>query len=245
MQLVATCAHSAKILSKTISQDVIKQKGSLITNDKKKVYDRDYNLLHKNRIQEYLRHYYARNKDKMKESSRHAHAQSNDRKEYHRQYQLRNKDKLRDSVDHFKNVGKGGDCFELFRSRNQDKQNYERQYFRDNFNRGDYWRRYRAQNKDKLIEWSRQYYFRTRSPDDYFPRESNDKSWKSPVLIREYFDSVAKDLRVERSDDWYRVSREQIHHLNGMLSQFADLHLRKFFALEIRKPGPCTPYRLS
>lgn len=128
--------------------------------------------------------------------------------EYYRRYRTENKDKLNELQRHY---------FDQYK----DKQN-------------DYQRYYRAQNKDKSVAMQRQYYVLKQHErrlsrrmryirqhakrDAYQPRNGATKSWKTPELVREYLDSIAERLAISTFTDWYRVSREQILALGGLVT---------------------------
>ena len=39
--------------------------------------------------------------------------------------------------------------------------------------------------------------------------------WKNQQYVREFLDSCKKELEIKNPQDWYQVSREQIHNLGG------------------------------
>jgi hypothetical protein len=174
----------------------------------------------------------------MKESKRLYYILNADkRKSYDRQYQLRNKDKVKESKReyHLQNLDKMNDSFRQYRLLNRDKiqetMRWRHSQEGDKFK--DYDRQYYLQNKDKLQQSSRQYHLehgakrrdlqrryylqRHSNPEAYLPRTAL-KSWKSPELVREYFESIAKYLHIVEPSDWQRISRVQLRYLGGMLA---------------------------
>jgi hypothetical protein len=71
-----------------------------------------------------------------------------------------------------------------------------------------------------MKESNHQNYIRNlENPDTYLSR-SAIKSWKSPELVREFFESIAEQLNISSHPDWYRISYDQIRNLGGMWLQF-------------------------
>jgi hypothetical protein len=117
-----------------------------------------------------------------------------DKKEYFRQYYLRYQSHIRQS---------------------------NREYYNDNKNsRKIYERNYYIRNKDIMKGYYRDYYIKNKeNPGPYI---RHNKSWKTPELVRKYFDSIAHLLSVSSYMDWYRISRAQIRQLGGT---FPSLYL--------------------
>jgi hypothetical protein len=159
---------------------------------------------------QYYRDYYLRNKNSIKESRRSYYGRHKDTKRLlNRDYYARNKDTLREYYCDY-NVRKKDDILASKRryySRNKDnKRRYDRDYY--------------LRNKDDIRDSNRDYYVKNKlNPDDYSPRDIVLKSWKSPDLVREYFESISSLLLISNYNDWYRVSRHQIGHLRGMSSR--------------------------
>jgi hypothetical protein len=154
--------------------------------DEMKVYDRQYRLRNMDKLRESKRQYRIKNKDKMQG---YYDQYKDSLKEYHRQYQIRNRNKVNESNREY--------------------------YFRNGDKRREESRQYNFRNKDMRKE--RQFYSRShQNPDSYLPRRIEVKSWKTPELVREYFESIAKQLHVTDYTDWYRISRPLIDNLGGM-----------------------------
>jgi hypothetical protein len=80
-------------------------------------------------------------------------------------------------------------------------------------------RKYRGRNKDRVRETLQDYYLRHHdNPEIYLPRNNEAKSWKTPELARDYFESIAKQLAISTHSDWYRISRDQVRNLGGIVS---------------------------
>src|SRR5689334_9639565 len=60
------------------------------------------------------------------------------------------------------------------------------------------------------------------SPKILYHRDSKVlKSWKTPEVVRDYFESIKSKLHISHYTDWYRISRTQIMELGGAYS-FVD-----------------------
>lgn len=111
--------------------------------------------------------------------------------------------------------------------------------------RRDYQRRYQSRNRPAILDNQMQYRFRNvekieyESNQQYRLRRTGPKqrdkirienrctissrsdssghniSWKSSEVVRDYFESIAKDLQIGNFVDWYRISRHQIDTLQG------------------------------
>jgi hypothetical protein len=162
-----------------------------------------------------------------------------DWKEYDRKYRDRNKDKLKESKSSYylRNLEikreyashkdpKWRDRDNGPRNKKKDRE-YVRQYLvRTKDQKRVYDRQYRLDNKDKARDYSRLKYLRNHgNPASYNPRHAALKSWRAPELVREYFESIAKQLQISDYTDWYRISRLQIYDLGGML-QLIELFSR-------------------
>jgi hypothetical protein len=175
-----------------------------------------------------------------RESTRQYSLQINEdnKKEYSRQYRLQNSDKAIDSVRQYrlKNEHKLKDAYDEYYLLNKDriseamrdyglqnmdkKRDYDRRYnLQTKDKKKESHRQYRKQNQDKIRELKREYHRDNHdSPASYYPRQALNKSWKSPELVREYFESIAQQLHISDFSDWYRISRGQIKSLDGMQS---------------------------
>jgi hypothetical protein len=144
--------------------------------------------------------------------------------EYDRLYYLQNEDKKKDSAQRYysQNEERKKNSNRRYRLENEDKsKDYSRKYSAENESKmKEYLRGYNLQHKDLARESNRQYRIRTHDhPETYLPRVTTTttlKSWKTPELVREYFDSIAGRLQIANSTDWYRVSRAQIRSLGGV-----------------------------
>jgi hypothetical protein len=161
-------------------------------------YWNDYRLQHKDKKKEYDRQYYLQTKDKRR----------NSKHEYYLRFRDRNQEKMKVSDNRYQPLNKNG-YDRLYYSQKSDKRRDTKRV---------YDRLYRAQNKDKIKESFRAKYILNReNPDAYLPRISEFYSWKSPELVRQYFDSISKQLLINDHNDWYRISRAQIRNIGGML----------------------------
>jgi hypothetical protein len=156
-------------------------------------YNQQYNVRNKENRKLYDQDYYIRNKDERRESMRDYYRRNGDRrKEYDHAYCVRKKDKIRD----------------YYRAYNIRNTAEVKQSKRD----------YYLRNKDDILKAKRGYYLRTmESPETYSPRNAAFKSWKSPELVREFFDAIGRQLSISHHTDWYRVSRPQVVKLGGIL----------------------------
>jgi hypothetical protein len=143
---------------------------------------------------DYNRRYHLQNKHKRFESNRQYDLDNADRKrEYDREYHRRHKAKISESK-------------RLYYVQNQDLLQ-------------ELTRRYSQQHKDKIRDVNRQHRVRNHSnPEAYLPRNIESKSWKSPDLVREYFESITHQLHISNFSDWYRISTEQLKDLEGASS---------------------------
>lgn len=112
----------------------------------------------------------------------------------------------------------------LYYRQNKDKLNEQHRQFctRNKDSRKEYHRQFRAQNKDKMKEASRLYVIRHRIGEPSPAR----RSWKTPELVRDYFETVAKKLQILEYSDWYRISDFQIRNLGGAHSSLFVLNFR-------------------
>jgi hypothetical protein len=200
-------------------------------------------------IRKSKREYYLRNRDHFLELERQYRKQNKDHiRDRKRELYERNKEKERQSyIDAKLNPVAYSP---QVRPSKWEREDFVRSYKRENYFRNkskvsqhqrDYKRQYRIRKKDHVTETNREYYARNKeratqdyldtksNPDDYFPRASPAKSWKSPELVREYFESIASDLKVSISTDWYRISRPQIVSLGGMFYYFFLFYFFCFF----------------
>jgi hypothetical protein len=114
-----------------------------------------------------------------------------DQRDFNRQFYLRNKDNVKLATNQY-----------YVRNKNNLKQSM---------------REYYSLNKLALNRSMREHYIRSKqNPDLYSPRVNSLKSWKTPEDVREYFESVAKELLISDHTDWYRVSNAQISGYGGM-----------------------------
>lgn len=127
--------------------------------------------------------------------------------DYNRQYYLQTEEKKKDSA---------------------------RRYYAQNEDREKALKRgYRLENGDKRREYGREYHVRKlQNPETYVPRSTANKSWKTPELVRAFFDSIAKQLHILEPSDWYRISNYQIIALGGqtLYRKFAHLGLALHYA---------------
>ena len=52
--------------------------------------------------------------------------------------------------------------------------------------------------------------------------KANKGFWADMINQRQFFESIAQELRIEKADDWYRVTLNDIHERGGggMLAAF-------------------------
>lgn len=150
---------------------------------------------------EYDSVYRARNKDKRMQASRvYGFLNKDKKKEYDRLYHSEHKTKIEEMTREF-------------RLRNKEL-------------KVDSNRRYNAENRDKIRESNRHYRIENHfNPGTYLPRDSESRSWKTPELVRDYFEAIAKRLHVSEHTDWYRISRATIGKEGGssLLDKFGTL----------------------
>ncbi len=180
-----------------------------------------YYLQNKDRMKEYHREYYLQNKDKMKASKR--------------EYYLKNKDKIKEH-------NKKEKYMEYWKNNKEKKKEYDQKYnIQNKEKKKDYNREYRKQNKEKLKEYYllhkdrindfyREYYLQNKENI----KQSNIKkniernngvyvplnSWIRNESVREYFERIAPLLHINDLSDWYRISRNQIIDMKGIIPIF-------------------------
>jgi hypothetical protein len=188
--------------------------------NKKREYDRRLYLQNKDRKRESARRYYLLNEDKKRDYERQFYLQHKDRKkDYIRQYNLLNEDKKKD---------------------------YGREYYLQNEDKTkEYFRQYVDENKNKVKELNRQLRARNHDhPESYLPRTSENKSWKTPDAVRNYFESVSNELGISSYHDWYRISSFQIHSLGGtfffIFSWTQSLTFRRKPICKVWQPRQCS-----
>lgn len=128
-----------------------------------------------------------------------------DLKDYRRLYNRLNRDKLKESrrFYYLQNLDKLKGSHRLYRTENKDARNI-------------YARQYQMEFPAKVRATQRQHYLRYhKNPHMYMPR-SAAKSWKTPRLVREYFESISGRLLISSQADWYRVSQSQLDSLGGL-----------------------------
>jgi hypothetical protein len=143
-----------------------------------------------------------------------------EKKDYDRKYNLQNKYKRSEYKLYYRaeHVDRKKLYNEQYHLQHNDKEiESKRRYRLENKDRKrEYFRRYNYLNKDKIRDSNRQYRVEHHSnPEIYLPRNIESKSWKSPELVREYFESIAKQLNISNFSDWYRISRMQVIELEG------------------------------
>jgi hypothetical protein len=174
---------------------------------------------------------YARNEEQARDRARDYHCQNKEKRhEYDAQYRLLRKDKISERKRKYRvgNLDKLNDYARQYRSGDNMTEGEITFRYRDkNIDKlSEYYQEYCAQNKKRIRESTRGYYFRNKDklngftrdnyirhlddPDSYLARNVTMKSWKTPALVREYFDAVAKQLCIANDSDWYRISRENL-----------------------------------
>jgi hypothetical protein len=86
--------------------------------------------------------------------------------------------------------------------------------------KSDYYRQYRLENNESVRDSMKRRYMLDRreclgAAHHYNPRIVANRSWKTPELVSENFESIAKQLHVASPYDWYRISTSQIIDLGG------------------------------
>lgn len=166
-------------------------------------YRRRYYQQNKDKCAEYLariddsyqRNYYHQNRDKSAEYRARTDSAMAD---YHRQYYLQNKDKNTE----LRISGEMGDYQRGYSLRNNEKT-----------------AEYRKRSKDWKVA-NRQYYRQySRGKREYYQlyrgNQKSNLSWKTPDLVRSYFDSIAARLNISNFADWYRISKKQMDQYGG------------------------------
>jgi hypothetical protein len=171
--------------------------------DNKSLSIREYYHQHKDDIDEASREHYKRNKEDKRNYSRdYGVRKLLEKKDYNRDFYLRNQDNIRDAKRAY------------YVQKKDDKKEYNRFYYLRS-------KAKRRRPLDFNREYQQNYYIQNKENSElYTPRESLLKSWKSPELVREYFDSIATQLHISNHSDWYRISRLQIGDLGGMCLSF-------------------------
>jgi hypothetical protein len=173
----------------------------------KRDYDRRYRIENKDKIRKSRREYYFRNKDLKLEYDLDYRARNKDnRRDYSRDYLLRKSDDLKEKNHQF-----------YIRNKDNIKEKSRNYYVGNKVDRKDYDHKYYVRNRDNWREWNRKYYFQSiEFPETYVSRDAANKSWKSPELVREYFESIGKKLGISIHADWYLISRFQLVNLGGV-----------------------------
>jgi hypothetical protein len=168
-------------------------------------YDKLYYVQNEDKKKEYARQYYVQNDDSVREAKRRYRLRTEDTtKEYFHQYYLENHANKKDYARQY------------FLLNKEKKRESNRQYDALNHvQRKEYLRQYQLRNKNKMKESSDRYRYRANMNPNTF-RRAPLKSWKSPEIVREYFDSIAVQFHIATYTDWYRISSIQIRHLGGM-----------------------------
>lgn len=174
----------------------------LLHQDRIKESKRQFRLLHKDRLNELQHEYERQNRDKISLAKR--------------EYYLKKRSELRQS-------------HRVYRTHNvalisQSKHEYYRQN-KDRLLESQLL--YSVENKGKLKVIKKDYYlrngdvrraclreYRCRNHDDpagYLARSAAANSWKTPELVRQYFERNVDRLGINNLSDWYRISRIQVN----------------------------------
>jgi hypothetical protein len=141
------------------------------------------------------------------------------RDQYHRDYYHENKKKRIESRREYDrayysaNKAAKVSYHREYKNRREEKM---KEYFRDydrNVRNKDTKRDFHLRNKERIINNRREHYY---SQKDINSLPEANKSWKSPELIREYFESIKGTLLIANHTDWYRISRAQLAKLGGV-----------------------------
>lgn len=184
-----------------------------------KAVKRAYYLRTKDNVKQYNLEYYERNKDDRKKAVHEYYVRTkDDKRNFNEAYYDEHGDKLRKSFREYYNRNK------------KHISNMRKDYYaRNKLRMRETDREYRKRNKDNKRRANREYYLRTmENPEDYQPRHFEAKSWKTPDLVREFFDTIAKPLSISEISNWYRISRTQICDLGGMICNSPLIYLLLF-----------------
>jgi hypothetical protein len=179
-------------------------------------FDRYYRLQNKDKMAEYDREYRIRNKNKISTLKRDYYFRINDgsKKNYCVVSENDNFGILKSEED----MAICGQYQREYRVRNRDKlQEWNREYNNTKECSLESKREYNFRNKDRRRKYYLDYYIRKNyNPESYLARNDLFKSWRTPELVRKYFDSIAEQLHIADYYDWYRISRSQLRNLGGM-----------------------------
>jgi hypothetical protein len=182
-----------------------------------------------------------------------------DKRAYLREYALRKKDTIREYKRNYYNQNKDNTV--------ESKREYDRLYSKANKDSmRAYIRKYNTRNKDKLKYSIREYVHRNkenirdyigeyhngnclfRTDSNNYPRKTSRKSWKTPEVVRDYFESMKRQLLIVNYTDWYRISRTQLVKLGGAYSLMIVSHcliLRIRLASQVRESWSCIAICIS
>lgn len=208
------------ILSEWISAQFQDEFVNIYLVDKMKDYLRHYRSHKQPKLNESQRLYYLQNHDRITDSKRRHYHHSKPRAYERSDSQLQIKESKRLESAHRK----------AFLSENlQQYHNEVKAQLKEAK------RLYYLKYKGYINESHRQYRLRNHeNPIAFLERSQSIKSWKTPHHVRQFFDSIAKQLHISHFTDWYRISRQQIRALGGMLSNLIFMTTRCFLVSEVR-----------
>ncbi len=166
-------------------------------------------------MKDYKREYYIQNKDRKEKHPEEEIQKKNQKKEYDRAYYLLNKEKKKEYCQKYsiQNRDKMKEYFRDYYIQNKEKKKeYKREYYHKSI---DKIKEYKIKNKEKINQ-----YFRKKNIEKQIEKNDNYvplNSWKTNELIREFFEKIAPVLHINDLSDWYRISREQIIDLKGII----------------------------
>eukprot|EP01127_Copromyxa_protea_P014851 TRINITY_DN4197_c0_g1_i1.p1 TRINITY_DN4197_c0_g1~~TRINITY_DN4197_c0_g1_i1.p1 ORF type:complete len:722 (+),score=134.76 TRINITY_DN4197_c0_g1_i1:213-2168(+) len=161
----------------------------------------------------YYAQYYAKNKETLSLQNKQYHLNNKDainqkKREYHlnnkeaikkrkREYYLKNKEAIKEKMKEYHQKNK-----EVIKEREREYRSNNREAIKERL------REYRLNNKEEINKQRREH--RLNNP---IPRKT--RNWQTPENVREFFESVGKQLYIAEPSDWYRISRDQLTNLGG------------------------------
>ena len=209
-----------------------------------------YYIQNKEKIKEANRNYYIQTKKKLKELNEEENknndtSEFSDVKAktniYFKEYRNQNKEKIKEYNQKYRIINK--EKIKKYSIQNKEKMNkISRNYYLQNKEKmKKLVCEYRKLHRDKLKEYYRLYSIRNKEKIKNYQLKNREKlkkllikkniernnglyvslnSWKSEESIRQYFDKISPLLHIDDLSDWYRISRNQIIELKGILLIF-------------------------
>jgi hypothetical protein len=187
-----------------------------------------YYLKNIDTLKEKRKRYYIKNRHHLYEHSK---QQQHKKQEtvhlYNKDYYARNKDLIKLQRHSYYQAKKA--IIKQYRQQEERAtalKEYKRQYDLQNKDRlKTYQAQYQARNGDLLKERRRVAHLRNRLPLKKYwivrtRPNSISKSWKDPLEVRKFLESVKEKLHISSPEDWYRVSRVQLKQVGGIIFWF-------------------------